>query len=146
MEAIYDDVEVTVGVTLDARAPSPKVPATGLSGYKTLLKQNSKTEYANLPMDSNALSTDESQFTNINPRDNVSNDTSFKNGKGKKMRRNRTGLLVCFVLFTALLSLAALAVAIVTTVTLKQEVAEYKGQLDRLTEEVSDFVNGTLTS
>ena len=129
-DEIYDDVDVTRGVPVsegsqDNTASSSHIPAES-SAYKTLLKQNVSNQYANI---------------NLNKaNDSISGDRGVK----RKLKMAKKLLLIAWMLFSTLLSLAALGVAITSIMTMTNEVKDYKRQLLILTEKVDALsTNGT---
>lgn len=129
-ERVYDAVDVTQGVsersyvnaTSENRPPQP-------SGYKSLQKQNEYSVYTGISQSEMAV------------------DVIATNGAKDKGKIVKMVLLFLCVLFLFLLSLGALSTAVASIVKLTNDLAEYRDELDRLTNSFNEHVrNDNLTN
>ena len=131
MEDGYDRVPVDTssGVRNSTRFPDPddfsnNITSQPSSGYKTLVsqKQDSPNAYASL--------TKSQKYPT----------SGGGHRKNKKCAKIRSVLLCQFILFAIVLSIAALAVAILSVAMVMHHIAECKGQVEGLMEEFCDIV------
>lgn len=122
-EEFYDVVQVTTGAS--ETGSNIGVQEVYPTGYKSLLKQQSDNEYANINRGNVAMD-------RVRPTEDGAKCQLQTKGKNKKKVYAKYSLLGSFVVYSTVLSLTALVVATVSFVQWKGEVAKYRTQMDRM--------------
>lgn len=121
-DRVYDVVDVTQGVSewnYDSTTNGNR--SSEQSGYKSLQKQNVSSVYAGISQSDTAV------------------DVIATNGAKDKGKRQIVKVVLLFLcmLFLFLLSLVALSIAVASIVKLTNDLSDYRGELDRLTNIIS---------